>query len=416
MNLFFNHNKYCTKLKIFSAGIILFALFNRCVPEYNSLEFQKELDVKLVDPSAEKETVLLFHNLKTLSQSKIIFGHHDAIAYGVNWRNGERRSDVKDVVNSYPGFYGWDFGFFGWEEDTISAIRKRMKWINETFARGGVNIFCWHYNNPVTDGSFYDTTIAVNKILPGGGFYLKYLRALDQIADFANNLVDTTGRRIPIIFRPFHEFDGNWFWWGKPFCTAEEFIHLWQTTVSYLRDKRKINNMIYAFSPDRNFKSEEEFLERYPGDDFVDLIGTDNYYDFTPDGDGLEAVAKKLKIVSKIASERNKIAAFTETGLEGIPNERWWTDRLLKSFEDDSIKISYVMVWRNADRNHHYAPYKDHPSANNFVEFCFSPKILLEKHLPDLYKSKLTRGKINSIGRQKLIELFDAVSRSLTAW
>ena len=50
-----------------------------------------------------------------------------------------------------------------------------IKLVKEAYYRGGINIFCWHYGNPVTQQNFYDTTIAVRKIIPGGGYYLKYL-------------------------------------------------------------------------------------------------------------------------------------------------------------------------------------------------------------------------------------------------
>lgn len=387
----------------FILSLVITAVLTACIPEYNSIEFQKEFNVKLADSNASKETVLLFHNLKKISESKVIFGHHDATAYGVGWFGKEDSSDVKSIVNSYPGLYGWDFGFLTWKNNNAKIpVTKLLK---EAYERGGINTFCWHYDNPVTDKSFYDTTIAVSKILPGGGFYLKYLRTLDLLADYAKSLVDSNGKTIPIIFRPFHEFDGSWFWWGKNFCTKEEFIQLWRLTVSYLRDKRGVNNILYAYSPDRNFYSEEEYLERYPGDDYVDILGMDDYYDFVPDGDGIEWVTKKLKIVSRIAEKKNKIAAFTETGLEGIPNDKWWTDRLLKSFDDDSIKIAYVMVWRNANKKHHYAPYKGHPSAENFVEFVFSPKILLEKHLPKLYDEVVTDDSLKEINMKKYLDI-----------
>ncbi len=374
----------------------------RCVPEFNSIEFQKKLNIRLADTLASKETVLLFYNLKKLSEHKVVFGHHDATAYGVGWY-GKDSSDIKSVVNSYPGLYGWDFMHITSSNNPIRHFMKKL--VSDAYKRGGINTFCWHYYNPVTDNSFYDTTIAVNKILPGGGFYLKYLRALDSIANFANNLKDSTGKLIPIIFRPFHEFDGNWFWWSKNFCSKEEFIELWRTTVTYLRDKKGVKNFLYAYSPDRNFYTEEEYLDRYPGDEYVDVLGMDNYYDFKPDGDGINWITKKLSIITKIAKRKNKIAAFTETGLEGIVNHKWWTDRLLKSFDCDTINIAYVMVWRNANETHHYAPYKGHPSAENFVEFVFSPKILLEKHLPNLYKNLIDNNTINEINLKKNFDI-----------
>jgi len=395
-----------TKITITFLTVIL---FYSCAPEAVKVLTQEELNVKLVDSSATQETVLLFHNLKKLSERKVIFGHQHTTAYGVGWRGDSNRSDVKDVINTYPGLYGWDFEALFWPDNQNFENFPLPKLVREAYYRGGVNIFCWHAANPVTNNSFYDTTVAVRKIVPGGGFYLKYLRALDRIADFVSELKDSTGKPIPIIFRPFHEFDGSWFWWGKRHTTREDFIELWRTTVDYLKNKRKLSNILYAFSPDRNFYSEEDFLERYPGDDYVDIVGTDIYYDFTPDGDGLEWITRKLKIISNLAQKKNKIAAFTETGLEGVVNDKWWTDILLKSFDDDSVNIAFVMVWRNANNSHHYAPYRGHPSAQNFIEFSLTPRILFEKNLSNLYNKPFTDSDINRIRNQKFIDLIKSV-------
>jgi len=385
-------------------------LMTNCAPEVTKILTQKELNIKLVDTLATEHTAILYHNLKMLSEREIIFGQQDATAYGIGWDGEPDRSDIKDIINTYPGVYGWDFSSLFVKDNTNFDKLPITKLVKDAYYRSGVNIFCWHAKNPVTDGSFYDTTIAVRKIIPGGGFYLKYLRWLDRIADYVSQLKDSAGSHIPIIFRPFHEFDGSWFWWGKNFCSREDFIKLWQTTVDYLKNKRKVRNIIYAFSPDRNFHSEKDFLDRYPGDDYVDIIGTDIYYDFTPDGDGLEWITKKLKIISDIARKKNKIAALTETGLEGVVNNNWWTDRLLKAIDDDSIKIAFVMVWRNANSTHHFAPYKGHPSAENFVAFSLIPKILFEKNLSSLYSKPFTESDINLIRNQKLIDLLRAFS------
>ena len=384
-----------------------------CTAEYNSVEFQKQLNVKLADSSATKNTVLLFYNLKKLSEKKIIFGHQDATAYGVGWRGESKRSDIKDVINRFPGLYGWDFNTLFWPDNQKFENFPLPKLVKEVYSGGGVNIFCWHYNNPVTGNSFYDTTITVRKIIPGGGFYLKYLNDLDKIADFVSQLKDSSGNLIPLIFRPYHEFDGSWFWWGKHFCTREEFIELWRTTVNYLVNKRKVKNLLFAFSPDRNFHSEKDYLDRYPGDEYVDILGTDIYYDFVPDGDGLEWIQKKLQIITNIAEKKNKISAFTETGLEGVVNDQWWTGRLLKAIDKDSVKLAFVMVWRNANTSHHYAPYKGHPSAGNFVEFSMHPKILFEDELPDLYKMPVDENAFKKIDEGKKEELVKFIAMSL---
>ncbi|MGD8778763.1 MAG: glycosyl hydrolase [Ignavibacteria bacterium] len=106
---------------------------------------------------------------------------------------------------------------------------------------------------------------------------------------------------------------------GKNFWTADEFKTLWKFTVNYLK-KKNITNVLYSYSPDKNFYNEEKYIEKYPDDDYVDIHGIDNYYNFTPDDDGLKLISNKLKIISELAEKKNKIAAYTETGLESIPD------------------------------------------------------------------------------------------------
>ncbi|MDX1699740.1 MAG: glycosyl hydrolase [Melioribacteraceae bacterium] len=366
-----------------SISLLSLLIILSCSQQLDERKYQISRNVNLVNRDASFNTTNLFFNLKNLAQSSIIFGHHHSTFYGIGWRGDEDRSDVKDVAGAHPGLIGWDFeDFVKIGDEKYHNLRQMVIAAHE---KGIVNAFCWHYSNPVTGGTFYDTTVVVNHLLPGGSHNGIYNKELDRIANFTKQLVGTNGKVIPIIFRPFHEMDGNWFWWGRNFCTSEEFILLWRYTVAYLKDYRKVKNVLFAFSPDRNFDSDGEYFTRYPGDEYVDILGVDNYWDFSRDGEGREAVKKKLKIITHIAARKGKISAFTETGLERIPDNKWWTDKLLYAISDDSIKISFVMVWRNVDKNHHYAPYKGHSSSPDFIEFKNNYNILFADNLPDLF-------------------------------
>lgn len=86
---------------------------------------------------------------------------------------------------------------------------------------------------------------------------------------------------------------------GRSHCSVDEFKTLWKFTVTYLKDSLGVHNFIYAFSPDNIFETEAQFLERYPSDEWVDMVVMDNYGDFGRDGKyNIEAGLKKLKIVS----------------------------------------------------------------------------------------------------------------------
>jgi len=448
----------------------------------------------LVDPDATDETKALYANLQAVGQEHVLFGHQDDLAYGVHWDRrsdslaqlaGDRRSDIRSVTGSFPAVYGWDVGTLGGEPDSpvnidsISYDRMR-RWIIEGYERGGVITISWHMNNPVTGSHSWDTTSAVSKLLPDSSHHEEYVAMLDRFARFADDLETGfwnwlgLGHHVPIIFRPFHEMSGSWFWWGGENATPEAYKRLWRFTVEYLRDEKDLHHLLYAYSPDRS--SREGYLRYYPGDAYVDVLGYDDYHTLpatfadtirvdtlavdslslaaadtvavpevddnravltdtvtVPNSDTVEGsgradtsavsadpvaeervvqrvtvdsvripedtikaraareLADQFRTVVQLAEERGKIAAFTETGDEGIPDSTWWTDRLLPVLKADSTtrKLAYVHIWRNENERkkpgHYYAPYPGHPSADDFVRFYEDPFTLFEDDLPDLY-------------------------------
>lgn len=356
----------------------------------------------LIDAKATNETKALYANLKRLAENHILFGHQHATEYGHGWYGDENRSDVKSVTGSHPAVIGVDFsGLSGEPPAQIEANKKHLiKIIGDTYDRGGVVTVAWHFNNPLSNTSFYwnDSTAkaSVKHLIPGGSANELYKSILKNLAFVATNTKGKDGKLVPMIFRPYHEFDGDWFWWGRSHASIEDFKTLWRFTVSYLRDSLKVHNFIYAFSPDNRFDSEAAFLERYPGDHWVDMVGMDNYGDFGRDGKyDLEAGYQKLKIVSDYAAKAGKLAAFTETGLESIADSSWWTESLLKTLKMSNLKLSYVLVWRNDSKSptHYYAPYPGHKSEKDFLKFYNDEYVLFENDLPALYKQSPTEMK-----------------------
>jgi len=373
-------------MKIIFVSIIIIFLFQLSYSQKN----------KSIDANATKETKALFLNLQRLSRNHALFGHQHATEYGHGWSGDQNRSDVKSVTGSHPAVIGIDFsGFSGRSEASIQKSKDALqKIVVDTYNRGGVITVSWHFSNPVSKGGFYwvDSLSkpAVKYIIPGGEAHEQYKEILQSIGRWVNNVRGADGKLIPMIFRPFHEFDGGWFWWGKPHSNREEFIALWRFTVSYLKDSLKVHHFLYAFSPDNKFKSESEFLERYPGDAWVDMVGMDNYGDMGRDRTEIDTATLKLKIVSDYARKAGKLAAFTETGLESIPDTMWWTNTLLKVMKSPGMRLSYVLVWRNDTRSptHYYAPFPGQVSVPNFLQFFNDPYTLFEKDLKNVYRRK----------------------------
>ena len=194
-----------------------------------------------IDAKATLATRHLYQQLWKLRQKGIMFGQQDALAYGVNWRYEEGRSDIKDVTGDHPAIYGWDLG--GTEHNSPNDIDgvpfdKMKKWISEIYNRNGVNTISWHMDNPFTGKNAWDITPnSFASILPKGTKHDLYKKWLDNSIVFFNSIKGKDGKKVPILFRPFHELTGNWFWWCQNNGSPEEYCKLWKFTVDYLKNK-----------------------------------------------------------------------------------------------------------------------------------------------------------------------------------
>lgn len=316
---------------------------------------------------------------------QVLFGHHDDAVYGHTWVGDEGRSDVLETVGEYPAMMSWDLG--GLEiGDSLSLDRVPFDRIRAEVARqaarGGVNTFSWHpvrAINGVSDSwNLTDTTIVARMTTDSLGI-AEYRAQLRRLADFFNSLTDSTGARIPVIFRPWHEHTGSWFWWGAKFATPDQYKALWHILRDEF-DSAGVDNVLYAYSPDR-VTTPEQYLERYPGDEYVDIMGADVYHFNGAEGrdEYINVANTTLSIAGQVAKEHGKLLAFTETGLESLPIADWYTGTLLPILKNHPV--SYVVVWRNAhDRpNHFYAPYPGHPAVADFKKFHDDPATLFAK-------------------------------------
>jgi len=324
----------------------------------------------------------IIKSLNDIKGKGILFGHQDDLAYGMQWSYVDGESDVKRVTGDYPAIFGWELG--GIEEDRtvnldsvpFDTMKRLAAWGH---SQGGINTFSWHPFSPI-DGisSWNGDSVVVKHLISGGSHHEAFKKQLDKVADFFHALKDENGQAIPFIFRPWHEMDGAWFWWGKKACTPEELKQLFRFTIEYMRNVRGVTQMAVAYSPDRNFNTQDEYLTWYPGDDVIDILGMDDYWDFKHEG-GEQDVINKLHVVIKTAQAKGMPAALTETGCSNVTDSLWYTQKLGVVLNDAIIKkeLSYAMVWRNDPKVHFYFPYPGHPAANDAKAFADDKHILL---------------------------------------
>ena len=334
----------------------------------------------------------ILEDLNAIKGKGILFGHQDDLAYGVGWEYIRGESDVKRVSGDYPALFGWELGGLelGHDKNLDKVPFEKMQSLAIMGDEmGGINTFSWHPYAPVTHESSWDKeAIVVKHIIPGGKHHEVFKQHLDKVASFFQGLQNDKGALIPFIFRPWHEMDGNWFWWGSNQCSSEEFKKLFAFTVNYLRNEKGLTQMLVAYSPDRNFNSEAAYLTWYPGDEFVDILGVDNYADLKTGG-SVTAAIEKLHIVINTAEKKQKIAAFTETGLENVTEATWYTEKLGKVLADPLVSksISYIMVWRNDGNVHYFFPYPGQQGAADAKTFLHDQNILLLEDFKSLTRS-----------------------------
>jgi mannan endo-1,4-beta-mannosidase len=235
-------------------------------------------------------------------------------------------------------------------------------------------------------GTAWDVTSkeVVSSILPGGKNNELFNTWLERLATFFTGLKDDNGVPIPFIFRPFHEHSGSFFWWGTNICTDKEYSALWRYTVDFLRDKKNIHNILYAYNTDR-VTSLEQYMRGYPGDDIIDMLSIDMYDRGEQFGGELDAA---LGFVTREAISRNKLTALSETG-ERRGMKDWWTSVLLPVVS--KYPVGYVLNWRNTYNPKLSAKLNTVQFfAEDFKKFYNSPGTMFLKEIKEanVYKRK----------------------------
>ena len=350
---------------------------------------------RLSDRFATPQTVSLYQTLQTLPGNKVLFGHQDDVSAGVSWRNVRNRSDIKELTGDYSAVCGFDLGGLELDKDTnISKINFNLirDYTKESYQRGGIVTFSWHCVNPVNPTLWVKSqrvTNTIQQMFAQPDVLARYNTWLDKLADYFLSLKDDDGTLIPVLFRPFHENTGSWFWWGKKNCTPDEYVKLWKYTVDYLNKTKHVHNLIYVYCVDR-FKGSDDFLERYPGDNYADVLSFDIYEHENPNGPingdaGKNFLKQASAMVSKlrdIAQSKHKPYAIAEIGYKVVPEQNWWTETLLPMVQNSGL--SYVLLWGNYNPTYYFAPYKGQAGANDFMKFYSQGTMMFQGQLKQL--------------------------------
>jgi mannan endo-1,4-beta-mannosidase len=238
------------------------------------------LGQKPVSPNASKEAEELLSYLYSLSGKYTLTGQHCQPLY-----KDILLERIHDVTGEYPVLYGQDFGFS--EPNSLDGINFRQRIVDDAIVwhkKGAIITIMWHAVPPTMEEpvSFKDGIQSkINDdewqqlVTEGTPINNRWKSQVDVIAFFLKQL---RNQRIPILWRPYHEMNGRWFWWGnKP--GPDGYQKLYKMLFDRLTNYHGINNLIWVFNGNEiNPPGVKTYDKFYPGNNYVDILATDVYH------------------------------------------------------------------------------------------------------------------------------------------
>ncbi|MGA2035147.1 MAG: glycosyl hydrolase [Thermoguttaceae bacterium] len=256
--------------------------------------------------------------------------------------------EIHQKTGHWPALIGLDYANFakgGLEYKTVNRVAI------EYARQGGLVTISAHLYNPANPkgGGLRDQGVDLQQILaPGDEAHERWMKELDIMAAGLKELQDAG---VVVLWRPFHEMNGGWFWWGAK--QPETFIRVWRHMFDYFTRTKGLDNLLWVYSPNHG----ERTAAYYAGDRYVDIVGLDAYTDFVDPQHirGYDAVAKLPKPF-----------AFTEFGPHGSSNPPGDYDytRFINGVRKHFPKTTFFLAWNwkwSLGRNHNAKQLLEHP-------------------------------------------------------
>lgn len=337
---------------------------------------------QLSNPNASQSTKALYNYLCDMYGKHIISGQQEYCgSHNYNYvpdtyiKDNEAEFEyILEKTGKQPAIRGIDFLNYNttttWRDD---APERCIEWVNKY---GGIATVSWHWNVPVEEGSteaaFYVesanatyTTFSISRALEEGTWENEVLMA--DIAYIAEQLTKLKEADVPILWRPLHEAEGAWFWWGAE--GPEPCKQLYRLLYDQLTNVYGLDNLIWTWTG----YTYESSADWYPGDDVVDLVGYDKYN--AKDGlPNLSSISSTFYSLVK-STDGEKMVAMTEN--DTIPS--------LENLLNDKAAWLYFCPWYMQ-----YLTSEQNNPVDNLIEVYTSDYCITLDELPDLKSYPIT--------------------------
>ena len=328
------------------------------------------LEIKAAEKTKVDATGAVLSNKNASAAAKSLYSYI-CKEYGNSIISGQQESTwmgspdyemnyIKDASGKLPAMRGLDY-----MGDDFDGVNKRaIEW----FEKGGIVTICWHCGSDFADN--YDDCKADDldwdkALTPGTAEYKALSEAMDKGAKALKELQDAG---VPVIWRPFHEFDGGWFWWGKG--GADNFKKLWTMMYEKYTEEWGLDNLIWCLG-----FTESVPADWYPGDEYVDIIGADTYVE--SDGSLIGMYNKVVELAGtdvpvilhengtipnpeNLESEGAYWSSFMTWHTEWITDSKWNTKESIKAVYNSD----YVITLDELPEDLYTASASDGPSSN----------------------------------------------------
>ncbi|WP_150265362.1 glycosyl hydrolase [Paenibacillus tepidiphilus] len=230
-------------------------------------------EITPINPAASSEAADLLSYLSDLGGLGMIAGQHDYLESPDEFNN-----KLKQASGEYAVLHGYELGAIN-NQSQKTIAKQRQGVVNSAIKwhkGGGIVVMTFHQSLPGTAPAWANVQMGLSQeefdayVTPGTAQYKRLIADIDEVAVYLEQLRDAD---VPVLWRPYHEMNGDWFWWGG----KNNFLKLWDIMYNRLTNVHKLNNLLWVWNPNAPNEWSDEYEPYFPGLGKVDVLAADIY-------------------------------------------------------------------------------------------------------------------------------------------